>query len=88
MREKTKLKRKHIKMTEEFKATLGKVKKNRIEIIKNEAFELLSNVTKKKVDLRNEVKILILELEELELPKKLIHETIEDILFDPYYVYY
>ena len=42
----------------------------------------------KKVDLKNEIKILILELEELELPKKVIDEIIEDISLDPYYIYY
>ena len=42
----------------------------------------------KKVDLKNEIKILILELEELELPKKVIDEIIEDMSLDPFYIYY
>ena len=42
----------------------------------------------KKVDLKNEIKILILELEELGLPKKSIDKIIEDISFDPHYIHY
>ena len=41
----------------------------------------------KKVDLINRIKILILELEELDLPGKVIIEIIGDKFFDPYYYY-
>ena len=85
---KKKLKRKHIKIIEEFKAKLEKDKKSRIGIIKNENFKLLCDLTIKKLDLKNEIKILILELKELELPKKVINKIIEDMLFDPYICYY
>ena len=42
----------------------------------------------KKVDLKYKTKILILELEELELPKQVIDEIIEDMSLEPYYIYY
>ena len=50
--EEKKLKRKHIKIIDKFIAKLRKDKKNRIKIIKNEAFELLSDLTMTKVDLK------------------------------------
>ena len=70
MRKKKRLKRKHTKLIEELKAKLKKGKKNRIKIIKNEAFKLISNLAMKNVALKNEIKILVLELEELWQPKK------------------
>ena len=42
----------------------------------------------KKVDLKNEIKILIPELGELELPKKVIDEIIEDMSLEPYCIRY
>ena len=35
-----------------------------------------------------EIKILILELEELEFPKKYIDKIIADMFYGPYYIYY
>ena len=80
---KTKLKRKHKKMIKEFKEKLKKDKRNRVDTIQNENFKLLSYLDMEIRDLKNEVKILILELEELELPKKVFDEIIEDITLDP-----
>ena len=42
----------------------------------------------KKVDLKNKIKSLIIELEELELPKKVIDQIIEDTAFESFYIYY
>ena len=75
-------------MIEEFTAKLEQNKVNRIEIINNEVFELLSNLTMKKVDLKNEIKILLLKLEELKPPKKVVEETIEDKPLQLYNFYY
>ena len=57
-------------MIKELKEKLEKDKKNRIDIIKNETLKSLCDLNMKKLDLINKIKILILELEELELPEK------------------
>ena len=69
--EKAKLKIKHLEILNEFKAEQKKIK-NRIKIIKNEAFELLSNLTMEKVALTNEIEVLRPKLEKLRLPKELL----------------
>ena len=56
-------------------------------MIKNDSLQLLCDPNMKKSDLINRIKILTLELEEMELPEKVINEIIEDKFFDPFYYY-
>ena len=73
-------------MIKEFEEKLEKDKKSRIDIIKNESLQLLCYPNMKKLDLINRIKILTLELEELELPEKVINEIIEDKFLIPFII--